>query len=252
LNEPPRAKIPYNKMNLHKNEGFHNILAVLKKATKEEIDYWSNWYQYAHQHVTELAGKYDIPDPVAAAVCAVLSPNLSWKWNLISATRVMDTWMAKGGATGYKAWDKFPAYKNNVNKAMKILATGDVSYVTGPKVSVFYSSLLNPEQLERDLVLDGHAINVWRGIKVGLKNMKGPNKEERAAIIQDYRKVADVVGLTPQGVQAVTWFIWKAVKNPPKVKGKFKVEQPAVKEARRRLGKLIREMTLKSLGLLTR
>jgi len=241
MNEPTRQKIPHEELNLFKNEGYHNILAVLKKATKEEIDYWSNWYQYANGHVQEIATQYDVPLEVAAAVCAVLSPNLGWKMNLMAARRVMDNWMFKGGAEGYKWHDKIPAYKTNVNKAYQILKTGDVSVVNGPKVSVFFQSLLNPDQLERDLVLDGHAINVWRGLKTALKNLKQPTKVEREAIIHDYRKVADIVGLTPQQVQAVTWFIWKSVKEPPVVKGTFPVEQPELKEAKRKLGILIKE-----------
>lgn len=242
MNEPSRKKIPHKDLNLFKNEGYHNILAVLKKATKEEIDYWSNWYQHAHNHVREIANEYDVPVEVAAAVCAVLSPNLGWKMNLMAARRVMDNWMYKGGAEGYKWHDSIPAYKTNVNKAYYILKTGDVSAVNGPKVTVFFQSLLDPDKLERDLVLDGHAINVWRGIKLPLKNLKSPNKNEREAIIHDYRKVADIVGLTPQQVQAVTWFIWKSVKEPPVVKGKFNVEQPEMKESRRNaLASLIRE-----------
>ena len=230
MNEPNRKKIPHDDLNLFKNEGYHNILSVLKKATREEIDYWSNWYQHANGHVQEIATQYDVPLEVAAAVCAVLSPNLGWKMNLMAARRVMDNWKYKGGADGYKWHDSIPAYKTNVNKAYYILKTGDVSAVNGPKVTVFFQSLLDPDKLERDLVLDGHAINVWRGLKTPLKNLKSPTKNEREAIIYDYRKVADIVGLTPQQVQAVTWFIWKSVKEPPVVKGKFNVEQPEREE----------------------
>lgn len=247
MNEPNRPKVHPDDLNLFKNEGYHNILAVLKKATKEEIDYWSNWYQHAHRHVKQLAEKYDVPVEVSAAVCAVLSPNLGWKMNLMAAARVMDNWMHMGGAEQYPFHSKIPAYKTNVNKAYKILETGDVSLISGPKVSVFFQSLLNPEQTNKDLVLDGHAINVWRGIKTSLQSLKQPTKAERKAIIQDYRKVADIVGLTPQQVQAVTWFIWKAVKEPPKPRGKFAVEQPAMKEARRKLGALIKEMVFKTM-----
>jgi len=236
MNEPGRKKIPHEEMNLFKNEGSHNILAVLKKASKEEIDYWSNWYQYAHGHVKELATKYDIPVPVSAAVCAVLSPNLSWKLNLMSADRVMKAW-----EDGIEEPSGIPAYKTNVRKAMKILNTGNIGYVNGPKVSVFFDSLMNPEKVQNELVLDGHAINVWRGIKTPLKNMSSPTKVERKAIIQDYMKVADLVGLTPQGLQAVTWYIWKAVKNPPKITGTFEVEQPEIREARRSLAAIIQE-----------
>lgn len=228
LNEPSREKIPHEKMNLHKNEGYHNILTVLKKATKDEIDYWSNWYQHAHAHVAELAQRYDLPLPVTAAVVAVLSPNLGWRINLMAAQRLIENWLMLEGEKDLGPLEKVPAYKTNVYKALKILDTGDVGIVKGPKVSVFFHSLLNPDRVERELVLDGHAINVWRGIKTPLKNLKQPNKLEREAIIHDYKKVADLVGLTPQQLQAVTWFIWKSVKNPPKVHGKFKTKKKKI------------------------
>lgn len=247
LHEPKRKKIPHEKLNLYKNEGVHNILAVLKKATKEEIDYWSNWYQHAHGHVRELSELYDVPLEVAAGVAAVLSPNLGWKVNLLAAKRTMDNWMHLGGAEDYPFWTNNPAYKTNVNKAMKILETGNLDLVKGPKVTVFYHSLLNPDRVERELVLDGHAINVWRGVKTPLKNLKQPTKEERKAIIQDYKKVADLTGLTPQQLQAVTWFVWKAVSSPPTVSGNVPVEQPEIKEARRRLLPMIKETVRKQL-----
>lgn len=242
MNEPRRKKIPHESMNLHKNEGYHNILSVLKKATKQEIDFWSNWYQYANGHVKQLADKYEIPLEIAAAVAAVLSPNLGWKANLMAASRLLDTWKHINGDESFPYWDKNPAYKANRRKAMKILETGDVSYVKGPKVTVFFYSLLHPDRVERELVLDGHAINVWRGLKTPLKNMTSPTKEERKAIIHDYRKVADIVGLTPQELQAVTWFIWKSVKKPVKVKGKF-----PVKEYRTYAGSLVTRLTFELL-----
>jgi len=242
MHEPKRKKIPHGDLNLHKNEGAHNILTVLKKASKEEIDYWGNWYQHANGHVRQLADEYGIPMEVAAGVTAVLSPNLGWRINLVAAKRVMDNWMHLGGAEQYPFWTANPAYKANVNKAMKILLTGDVSLVQGPKVTVFYHSLLNPDRVERELVLDGHAINVWRGLKTPLKNLKQPTQEERKAIIHDYRKVADLTGLTPQQLQAITWYVWKAIEQPPAVHGVVSVEQPAIKEAKRKLGLIVKEI----------
>jgi hypothetical protein len=230
MNEPKREKIASQSLNLHKNEGYHNILAVLKKASKAEIDYWGNWYEHAHNHVKQLAQKWDIPVEACAGVCAVLSPNLGWKMNLMAADRTISNWKRMNGDETAQHYDKIPAYKTNVNKAYSILSTGDLSVVNGPKVTVFFQSLANPKQLQRDLVLDGHAINVWRGQKAALKNLKGLTKRERVAVIQDYKKVADIVGLTPQQVQAITWFIWKYVSDaPPPPKGKVRVQKPAQK-----------------------
>jgi hypothetical protein len=240
VNEPKRDKIPLTKLNLFKNEGFHNILSVLKKATKEEIDYWGNWYGHATQHVDNLAALYDVPKPIAAAVVAVLSPNMTWKLNLLAAKRVMDNWKHAGGDESYPHWDKIPAYNTNVRKATEILETGDLGLVSGPKVTVFYESLLDPAKIAHDLVLDGHAINIWRGDKRALHNMSQPTKAERVAMIHDYKKVADLVGLSPQAVQAITWVIWRYTHDdlPKKVEGHVNVKQPAPKNKLKTKGPL--------------
>lgn len=231
VNEPKREKIPLTKLNLFKNEGYHNILSVLKKATKEDIDYWGYWYKHASQHVDNLAALYDIPKPLAAAVVAVLSPNMSWKLNLLAAKRVMDNWKHKNGDESYPFWPKIPAYNTNVNKAMEILETGDLGLVSGPKVTVFYESLLDPDKISHDVVLDGHAINIWRGDKKALHNMKQPTKAERIAMVQDYKKVADITGLSPQAIQAITWVIWRYTHDdlPKKVEGHVNVKKPTPK-----------------------
>jgi hypothetical protein len=231
VNEPKREKIPLTKLNLFKNEGYHNILSVLKKATKEDIDYWGYWYKHASQHVDNLAALYDIPKPLAAGVVAVLSPNMSWKLNLLAAKRVMDNWKHKNGDESYPFWPKIPAYNTNVSKAMEILETGDLGIVSGPKVTVFYESLLDPDKISHDVVLDGHAINIWRGDKKALHNMKQPTKGERIAMVQDYKKVAEITGLSPQAIQAITWVIWRYTHDdlPKKVEGHIKVKPPTPK-----------------------
>lgn len=103
------------------------------------------------------------------------------------------------------------AYIPNVEKAIQILETGDATaFVHGPKVSIFYMSLVDPDALADHLVLDGHAINIWRGTK---KRIKGetptPTVGEREQIEADYRAAARELGMSPQGLQALTWYIWK-------------------------------------------
>jgi len=97
----------------------------------------------------------------------------------------------------------------NVGKAIEILETNDPSaYIVGPKVSIFFESIVDPEGLEENVVLDGHAINIWRGTKIPLKQVKSTSVE-RVKMMEDYQKAAGVLGVTPQGLQALTWYIWK-------------------------------------------
>ena len=101
-------------------------------------------------------------------------------------------------------------YPDSVKKAIDILETNDpTAYVTGPKVTVFFESLVDPEKMREHLTLDGHAINIWRGEKKPLKGLKQPTARERPAMEADYAKAAAELGMSVQGLQALTWYIWK-------------------------------------------
>jgi hypothetical protein len=192
--------------------GYNNIMALLMTATPEEVDYWRNWYGNAHADVEALATKYDEPFDLVAAAVAVLSPGNTWKSNLRAAENILlevhDDKMSdeRDGNIKYR---KLSAYPKNAEKARNILITGNASgFVTGPKVAVFYNSLIDPASTKTHMVLDGHAINIWRGVKVPLKSIRYP-QEERETMIRDYKRAAADSGLGVQEVQAITWFLWK-------------------------------------------
>lgn len=218
--------------------GYNNIMSLLKSATPAEVDYWRNWYGNARKDVEALAAKYGEPFELVAAVVAVLSPGNKWVSNLRAAETILlevhgepDAAVAprkgKGGGTSdiYRDFiaEEFPsnvpyrdvsAYPDNARKARDILVTGNIGQsLSGPKVTVFYDSLVHPEWARDRMVLDGHAINIWRGVKVPLKGLTAPSKEERAAMLADYRRAAADSGLSVQEVQAITWFLWKTIEE---------------------------------------
>jgi len=209
----PKRKNPktISQLGIQLDKGIDNIKAVYNEALPEEKDYWGRWYYNAKQDVQELADKYGINFPVMAAVTAVLSPGNKWLGNLTAAERVVrrfkDTTLEI----------KINAYGRNIVKALKILETGDLGLVTGPKVSVFFKSLVDPESVADDLVLDSHAINIWRGLKRNLKQTEKPSIETRQKMVADYKQAASELGVRVQALQAITWYIWKYTTNPPKV-----------------------------------
>jgi hypothetical protein len=210
--EPKRADPKTLKqLGIRKNAGVKNIIAVYNEATPEEKNYWGKWYKNAKEDVAELANKYGINFPVAAAVVATLSPGNKWSSNLAAADKLFQ-----------KVKDptlpiKINAYPRQVGTAEKILKTGDIGLVSGPKVSVFFKSLLDPASVEHELVLDSHAINIWRGEKLTLKATKMPSTLARAKMVDDYKKAAEELGVPVQAVQAISWYIWKYTTNPPKI-----------------------------------
>lgn len=189
--------------------GVENIKAVYNEATEEEKEFWGKWYFNSKENVRTLAERHDIDFVVTAAVVAVLSPGNKWKSNLVAADRVIQ--MFKNPSLEIAV----NAYGSNVVKAMKILKSGDISWVTGPKVSVFLSSLTDPTFTQDMLVLDSHAINIWFGIKRSLKQTPNISSKLRAKILDDYKTAASELGVGLQALQATTWYIWKSLKNAP-------------------------------------
>jgi len=195
LPEPKREGVPVAP--LTPQGGVENILKVLAAAEAGERDYWGKWYHHAKDDVAMMAAHYGLEFETVAAIVAVLSPGNKWASNVGAADAVLS------GHT------QVAAYPANIAKAKKILATGDTSIVTGPKVTVFFRSLVDPTSVENEMVLDGHAINIWRGERRPLKGQVSPTKSERAQMLADYAEAAKRSGMTIQGVQALTWYCWK-------------------------------------------
>lgn len=197
IKEPKRSGLAVDQLGLKPGGGVHNIVTVYNQATPEEKEYWGKWYHNAKSDVEDLALAFKLPFPVAAAIVAVLSPGNKWNSNLSAAEKLL------------RGEEKINAYPRQVLRAKEILKKGDTKLVTGPKVTVFFKSLMDPSSVEKDMVLDGHAINIWRGAKENLKGLKNPSTKERAQMIQDYQEAAQQLGVPVQAVQATTWYIWK-------------------------------------------
>jgi len=207
----PKRKNPKNitQLGITLDKGVENIKAVYSEATPEEKEYWGRWYYNAKNDVQEIADKNEINFPVMAAVTAVLSPGNKWLGNLLAAERVIKKFKDPSIQI------KINAYPKQIQRALQILETGNIGLVTGPKVSVFFKSLLDPESVAHDLVLDSHAINIWRGIKRNIKQTEKPSLKTREKMVEDYKKAASELGIPVQSLQAVTWYIWKYTTDAP-------------------------------------
>lgn len=108
------------------------------------------------------------------------------------------------------------AYPVNVRKAVQVIDSEDpAQWVTGPKVQPFLKALLNPQELDREMVLDGHALNIWSGQKRSLKEALDATKPGlRQKILQSYKDAAAARQTNTRALQAVTWYIWKSVYSP--------------------------------------
>lgn len=174
-----------------------NIAAVLDTASGEDWADGAAWYRQAHD-VAKLAH----PDVRAGAgMLAVLSPRLSWEWNVAAALEV-----------GAGRPVSVPCIHGNVAKALAIRDGADpLEYLRGAKVRAFHASITDPDDPDA-VCVDRHAVAIALGGTLSDRDTQRAVSGRRYDAIADaYRAVAAARGLLPSTVQAVTWCAWRRI-----------------------------------------
>jgi hypothetical protein len=75
------------------------------------------------------------------------------------------------------------------------------------KITPFFETLVSPEAALNKAVVDRHMFGIWYGnARVEIDGIPDTVYQK---IQDDVRRAAEISGLTTQGVQAVTWVIWR-------------------------------------------
>lgn len=180
-----------------------NIIAVYNLASVAEVAEGLAWYSQAHDAACLLADRYGVTVETAAAVIAVLSPAVRWSDNVAAAETVIRMALAGLSANDYTV----QGYGQNKRKAHAIASTGDISLVSGEKVTSFYRNIINP--LSDDVTVDRHAVKVWLGFGDG--GSVRIAKSAYTRIADDYRAAAKQLGIPVASLQAITWLVYKRI-----------------------------------------
>lgn len=176
-----------------------NIRRVYAQHGADERIAGMHWYDDANREARALSARYNVPVTHAAAVIAVLSPQVSWTRNVAMAREVFATGTTRG-------------LRTNVAKAER-LATLDAhpdDVVSGPKVSCFYANILDPSGHE--ITIDRHAFDIAQGRRTDDKTRAVlSNKGHYARYAQAYQLVADELGIGACQLQAITWVAWRRI-----------------------------------------
>jgi hypothetical protein len=172
-----------------------NILATFLRATPAQIVDGKNWYPEARKIV---GSKYSH----APAVFAVLSPRITWQENIKGAEKIL-----KAASQGLSVIPRVVGIRSNVEKAWAIAQDGDVSRVSGPKVSAFFANLSgNDERV---------TIDVWAARAAGVsdKEMSHLDRQRYVNLEAAYVEVARVLGFKPSELQAICWIVVRGKAN---------------------------------------
>lgn len=189
-----------------------NILAVFFTACTAEVCEGREWYSNANEYACELAIRYNVHVETAAGVIAALSPNNRWSRNLVDAES-----MIKVHANGGNLDDlKVATFNKNKAKAITILEGGDpLITLGGRKVRAFYECIMGHDSV----CVDGHAYSIWLGQRVPTTKTPSISAKLYGQIAGDYRiateQINNITGehFTPAQVQAVTWVVWRNLKD---------------------------------------
>lgn len=158
----------------------------------------SLWYEESIAFCNRLARIYDISPKVVAAVVAIISPTTRWDRNALSAHAIIDQWAGRDNFTDAPIF----GCGQFVAKARKMLDddhANHVSYVTGPKVTEFYSALTGNKTA---VTIDGWMASIAHGEKLKWDSHY-PDKIE---VYQDALLIAaDAADINPRDFQATIW-----------------------------------------------
>jgi hypothetical protein len=171
-----------------------NILEVYQSATPEQIETGAGWYPLACETVRAYAGDVWNAE-TSAAVCAVLSPRITWGENT-KALRLFHMAAAQGLRVPPS---NVAGLRSNVERAWYIAQTGDVSPVSGPKVTSFYANLRGD--------FSRVTLDVWAARAAGIpENLHSHIDRARYVhLSQSYARVAALTGHAPAVLQAIVW-----------------------------------------------
>ena len=194
-------------------KGIKNILKILNAADDVDVNEGRiAYFRYREMCVSiqQLFPEYTLEQVVA--VLAATSPNNDYVGNLRTTVTILDA--HRHGRTYCNA----SSYGACRRRAFSYLdGVSFLGTVKGEKIRAFYHNILNPID-PFNVTIDGHAVNIWRGMREPLKGLKAFKYKQ---VAEDYRAVARSVGLLPSQLQAITWFAWKRINkifyNPPQL-----------------------------------
>jgi hypothetical protein len=178
-----------------------NIRAVYARATADEQTAGRAWYRVASHGCNVWAVEFNVHSYTVASVIAALSPQVEWQSNLRHALNLIS------GARATVLGASRPL-QANVRKAERILSDGaylpDAYFIEGHKVRNFARNL---QGNTKAVTVDTHASQIALGTpetdaRIGLLSAY-------ACFVKAYQRAAELEGIEPCEIQAITWLTWK-------------------------------------------
>ena len=167
------------------------------------------WYDYAGQFCAELDRDHGITHGTAAGVVAALSPLQSWQTQVDYTPNILvhGLGLVAAGQRPHPAISL--SFFTNKDKAARILQGEEpLEVLGGDKVRSFYRNLTGDDDA---VTIDRHAIDI-SGFASKSADTGKLTSGVYSRITFAFRTAAHDIGLTPAGIQALTWCFWRECK----------------------------------------
>jgi len=185
-----------------------NILKVYRRATLDDTAQGVEWYDRAKRISNTIAKDTGLHINTVIGVMAALSPNNKWEINVRNTLDMCTAWIDGRDIDDFKV----STYGANKRKAWSMLEdnlTTDEELLTrlnGQKTRSFYSNIRGLDEV----TIDGHALNIARGVRFNLTDDKtNIGKVMYRDLQAAYVRAAKRVGIEPHELQAITWTTWR-------------------------------------------
>ena len=193
-----------------------NILSVYRMATPEEKRDGIVWYVEAFADCKRIALDLSVATHIVVGVLAALSPNNKWQRNVMNARDLIQGFLNGEHIESIKV----STYHAMKNKAWSILdrmpdEDGVSLILNGQKITSFYRNIMGHDTC----TVDGHAKNIYYGVRHGLTDDKSNvGKREYFEISQAYVDAGKKVRVNGRSlkafeIQAITWVVWRRIHN---------------------------------------
>lgn len=175
-----------------------NILKTFLQATPAQIVEGKRWYPQAIAALETIRNAEREPMFAhrVAAICAVLSPRITWDTN-VKGTRAL----VRAVSQGLRVPPSVAGLRSNVDRAWEIANGGELSLVSGPKVTSFYANLTGDFQRV--------TCDTWAARAAGIDD-KHHNHLDRMRYKHleiAYQVVARELEFAPAELQAICWIV---------------------------------------------
>lgn len=194
------------KHNLTSRQVRRRIRAIMTQCTISQWDQGLGWYANAHAYCIGLSMDTGYSLECTIGCLAALSPLCEWEHN-----KAMTLHLLQHGDCP----KSYKGFKYNVTKAQTILNGGAPNDVLGGrKVLAFYHNVLEPFRSDA-VTVDTHIAGLALGAQTLERRQQWFVFDGRGnAIIQSaFRSLAPSYGLRPCELQAITWLIYKSMKE---------------------------------------